>query len=86
MGLSRKSPHPFVEDKGIPGGAWILKIQWGGESFDGIPVEERKKQRKIQWGGESFDEIPGSTVSENGHPQQGGTDHFWLNLIVTFSC
>ena len=72
-----------------------MKIQWGGESFDGIPVEERKKQRKIPGGGEGFDEIPGSTVSENGHPQQGewtisGKAQFLkvqrLNLTVTFSC
>ena len=57
--------------------------------------KKEKKQRKIPGGGEGFDEIPGSTVSKNGHPQQGewtisGKAHFLkvqrLNLTVTFSC
>ena len=35
-----------------------------------------------KWGGipggsEKWDEIPGGMTSENGYPQQGGTESFW---------
>ena len=52
----------------------------GGLNFENAR-EWKKNTEKFQGNGESFDGIPESKVSENGYPQQAGTDYFWKSPI-----
>ena len=64
------------------------KIQGNGESFDGIPGEERKRNNgKFQRVMKILMEFLGGKVSENGYPQQGvqtisGKAQYMLYIIL----
>ena len=79
-GKSGKIPEGGKNFDGIPGSGSkkYSKIPGVGESFDIIPGEERKDNNgKFQGVVKVLMKFQGDTVSENGYPQQEGTDYFW---------